>query len=117
MLDAATITDMRTVQREFMDDTATIVYLTSASDGQGGYTVSGCTTASYPCRLRDVMAREQDVSGRWVQRTQTTLTLPHDATVSASALAYVDGLCYRILGVDSDKTWNTALRCPVERWS
>ncbi len=116
MLDAEILGQIRAAQLEFLPDTVTVVSASLSSDSQGGYTVSGCTTASYMGRLSMVSAREQDVSGRWVERINPTLTLPYDATVSASSLVYVGGICYRIQGVDSAKSWNTALRCPVERW-
>ena len=106
---------MRATQLEAMPESVTIVHPTMADDGQGGYTISGCTTTAYAGRLSLVRGNEEIAPGRFSVVSRPMLTLPHDATVSASDIAYVGGLKYRITFIDNAKSWSTAIRANVER--
>jgi hypothetical protein len=114
-LDEPTLAELRSVQLEYMPDTVTMVYLTAAADGQGGYTASACTTASYNGRLTIPNGRRVNETGRMIEQSEGKLTLPYDAIVGASDIAYVDSIPYRVTFVDDGKSWDTALRCGVQR--
>lgn len=118
LLTTADLAWMRSVQAEARPDVITIVHPTTTADGQGGYTYSACTSTSYMGRISLVGGMEEYAPGRFTRVERTKLTLPHDAAVSASDLAYdADGRKFRVVYVDDAKSWNTALRCDVERMS
>ena len=117
LLSSADLEMMRAAQEQAMPDTITIVHPTLSADGQGGYTASACTSASYTGRVSLARGTEEIAPGQFRTVWHPKLTLPHDATVSASDLAYAGGLKYRVLFVDSAKSWSTAVRADMERMS
>lgn len=105
---------IRQHQNENLPENATVIHNTVASDGMGGYSISGCSACAYAARLREPRADERPDPSRYSEFSTWRLTLPHDAAVSASDTIVVDSRTYRVLSVDEPKSWNTALRCMVE---
>jgi hypothetical protein len=114
-LDGPTLHDLRRIQLEHMPDVVTICYMTPVADGQGGYTASACTTGSYMGRVHIPSGRRVSETGRMIEQGEGVLTLPYDALVSASDIACCDSIAYRVTYVDEGKSWDTALRCGIQR--
>ena len=115
LLTTSDLEQMRAMQEQAMPDTITIVHPTLSEDGQGGFTASACTQTAYSGRISMVRGREEIAPGQFRTISRPMLTLPWDATVSASDLAYDGGDKYRITFVDSAKSWSTATRANIER--
>jgi len=109
------LADMRAAQADAMPDTFTVIHRTTAADGAGGTTVSGCTTSTYTGRIREARGDERPDPARVTEFSRYKLTLQHDAAISASDTVLDSaGASYRVLFVDDKKSWKTALRCDVE---
>jgi head-tail adaptor len=115
-LTASELSAMRSTIAELLPDTCTILSPTSTPDGYGGVTTAwGTATASVACRLDMKQGREQTSGGAVTPFTSYTLSLPYDATISATWRVVVSSVTYAVTSVNSGQSWVVVTRCDLER--
>ena len=100
---------MRATQALALPDTATRTRQVETPDGMGGYSTTS-STASYACRIAPTSGRELEIAARLTSAVAFTVTLPHDADVTASDELVVSGRTLKIMAVLAGGAWQTALR-------
>lgn len=106
LLDAATIADLTTLDESAMNETFTVTYTTSVSDGAGGSTES-VTTATTPGYLWSVSGDEAGIDQIRAQGRHR-IAVPKTLSVPATA---------RITQVATGKVFNVKYPFPVSAYS
>lgn len=113
----AELEQMRAAIEELLPDTCTVLSVTRASDGQGGYTETwGTVTASLACRLDTARPGTQAQFGASVQPFQGyVLTVNHGGTITTANRILKDGYTFEVVSVDFAKSWDGSRRVYLER--
>ena len=117
MLTPQELTEFRAQQLAAMPGSAIIYRATLASDGMGGRTETWNAVGTVAARLYPTQGYSSNERMAGAQDTSITkwwLSLPYDTDITAADLAKVDGRVIKILEVNNDEMWRTALRCKVE---
>ena len=112
MLSAQTLNRMRSIQEDFLPDTANIKARVSSGDGKSGKLESWpVSQTNVPCRIVE-MDKERRV--KWADKLGTQagwiVTMAHDQEVSVNDKLVIGGVDYTVLGTNADESWQTALR-------
>lgn len=115
MLTADELEWMRETAGEALPSTCIVMGTAWVSDGMGGGTVTWNAVGTVACRL-EAQSGDERVSGdRKTVFARYRLTMPYDTEVTEQDKVQVDGVTYRVLFVDTGKSWPVVKRLDVER--
>lgn len=113
-LSAAELSSIRADIEELLPDKGTIMAVTRAYDGAGGWvdtwTASG---AAVKCRIDAYRGKEVDTAGAIQPYNQYILSMPHNTTVTTANRFRQGTIDYNILSVNSG-SWLGVKRCLLE---
>jgi hypothetical protein len=110
MLTATDLARMRTIQADFLPDSAQLRTRTQTADGQGGRTDTYTTTV-VACRLRPMSGEQtQRFADQLAGVSGWVITLPVGTAVDEGDVIRIALIDYSVIGVTDKESWCTAVR-------
>ncbi len=115
MLDASTLAIMRDTIEDLLPDTAQIITITRAADGQGGWTDTRGTASAVSFRLDVISGREQVTGGAVQPYTSLKCSFPYDTAITTENEVLHEGITYAVKSVNIEQSWIAVRRVELER--
>lgn len=112
---------LRTISKQAMPDTATILRRTLTDDGNGGKVESYASVGTAPCRIAfggsktEPTLKDRQVGGRITPQQEWIVTLANDANVLETDRLQINGATYEIISSIRVRSWEITKRLLVKQ--